>query len=127
MKYLLYVLALIVASLYFFPVQFRFMPSVNSKMALAGLGLVILVFQLALNRKGLINKDIFLVSLFAAFVSLAGLFSVVYNGTPDYAYATYIVCINVGLVECSLRCCIFNKVGAWNGFCIFSVQLFDSA
>lgn len=68
MKYLLYVLALIVASLYFFPVQFRFMPSVNSKMALAGLGLVILVFQLALNRKGLINKDIFLVSLFAAFV-----------------------------------------------------------
>ena len=26
MKYLLYVLALIVASLYFFPVQFRFMP-----------------------------------------------------------------------------------------------------
>lgn len=97
MKYLLYVLALIVASLYFFPVQFRFMPSVNSKMALAGLGLVILVFQLALNRKGLINKDIFLVSLFSAFVSLAGLFSVVYNGTPDYAYATYIISMWVWL------------------------------
>ena len=82
---------LLVVSFYFFPFQFRFLPAVNTKMALAALGLVILGIQLARNRNALINKDFFILSIFAAFVSLAGLISVIYNETPDYAYATYII------------------------------------
>ena len=91
MKYILIAFTLLVVSFYFFPFQFRFLPAVNTKMALAALGLVILGIQLARNRNALINKDFFILSIFAAFVSLAGLISVIYNETPDYAYATYII------------------------------------
>ena len=91
MKYILMAFTLLVVSFYFFPFQFRFLPAVNTKMALAALGLVILGIQLARNRNALINKDFFILSIFAAFVSLAGLISVIYNETPDYAYATYII------------------------------------
>lgn len=91
MKYILMAFTLLVVSFYFFPFEFRFLPSVNTKMALAGLGLVILGVQLAKSKNALINKDFFILSIFAACVSLAGLVSVVYNDTPDYEYATYIV------------------------------------
>ncbi len=97
MKYILSVLTLIVVSFYFFPVELSFLPIVNSKTALAGVGLIILTIQLAKNGNGLINKDTFLLSIFAAFVSLAGVISVVFNGTPDYEYATYIVSMWVWL------------------------------
>ena len=90
-KYILIVFTIIITSFYFFPFNFRFLPTVNTKMGMAALGLVILAVQLARNRNTQINKDFFFVSLFAAFVSLAGLFSVVYNNTADYAYASYIV------------------------------------
>ena len=82
---------LLVVSFYFFPFEFRFLPAVNTKMALAALGLVILGIQLARNRNALINKDFLVLSILAALVSLAGLVSVIYNGTPDFAYATYII------------------------------------
>ena len=45
----------------------------------------------------LINKDTFVLSVCAALVSLAGFVSVVYNGTPDYAYATYLISMWVWL------------------------------
>ena len=48
-KYIAILLATVILSFYFFPFQFRFIPSVNSKMALAGIGLPILM--LALGRK----------------------------------------------------------------------------
>lgn len=91
MKYILMAFTLLVVSFYFFPFEFRFLPAVNTKMALAALGLVILGIQLARNRNALINKDFLVLSILAALVSLAGLVSVIYNGTPDFAYATYII------------------------------------
>lgn len=97
MKYILSVLTLIVVSFYFFPVDLRFLPIVNTKAALAGVGLIVLIVQLAKNRNGLISKDVLLLSIFAAFVSLASVISVVFNGTPDYVYATYIVSMWVWL------------------------------
>lgn len=90
-KYILVVFTLIIVSFYFFPFSFHFLPAVNTKMAMGGLGLVVLAVELARNRNALINKDFFLLSIFAAFVSLAGLVSVIYNNTSDYAYASYIV------------------------------------
>ena len=50
MKYILMAFTLLVVSFYFFPFQFRFLSAVNTKMALAALGLVILGIQLARNR-----------------------------------------------------------------------------
>lgn len=96
-KGLLMVFAALVLNFYFFSIELRFMPSVNTKMVLGGLGLLILAYQLSRKRGALINRDTFVLSVCAALVSLAGLISVVYNGTNDYAYATYIVSMWVWL------------------------------
>ena len=90
-KYIAIIFAVIVLSFYFFPFQFRFMPSVNSKMALAGIGLPIVMIALGKVRNALIDKDFFYLSIMAATVSLIGYISVVYNDTPDYTYASYVV------------------------------------
>lgn len=51
MQYILYTLALVVLSFYFFPFEFTFMPGINTKMAMAGIGLIVLIIQYA--KKGM--------------------------------------------------------------------------
>lgn len=89
---------IIITSFYFFPFEFVFLPEVNTKMAMAGFGLVLLLMKLARQREPKINRDFFQLALWATGVSLAGLLSVVYNNTHDYTYATYLVSM---LVWCS--------------------------
>lgn len=96
-KGLLMVFAALVLNFYIFSIDLRFMPSINTKMVLGGLGLLILAYQLVIKRGALINRDTFVLSVCAALVSFAGLISVVYNDTNDYAYATYIVSMWVWL------------------------------
>ena len=96
-KGLLMVFAALVLNFYFFSIELRFMPSVNTKMVLGGIGLFILAYQLVRKSGALINRDSFVISVSAALVSLAGFISVVYNDTNDYAYATYIVSMWVWL------------------------------
>lgn len=96
-KGLLMVFAALVLNFYIFSIDLRFMPSINTKMVLGGLGLLILVYQLVRKRGALINKDTFVMSVCASLVSLAGFISVVNNGTNDYAYATYIISMWVWL------------------------------
>lgn len=91
------VFAALVLNFYIFSIELRFMPSVNTKMVLGGFGLFVLAYQLARKSGALINRDTFVLSVCAALVSLAGLISVVYNDTNDYAYATYIVSMWVWL------------------------------
>lgn len=91
------VLTTIILNFYFFSIDLRFMPSVNTKMVLGGLGLFVLAYQLVKKGGALINKDTFVLSVCAALVSLAGFVSVVYNGTPDYTYATYLISMWVWL------------------------------
>ena len=96
-KGILMVLTTIILNFYFFSIDLRFMPSVNTKMVLGGLGLFVLAYQLVKKGGALINKDTFVLSVCAALVSLAGFVSVVYNGTPDYTYATYLISMWVWL------------------------------
>ena len=85
------VLLAVLTSFYFFPFEFTFLPGVNTKMAMAGFGLVLLVFRLARQGRSMIDSDFFHLSLWAALVSLAGFATAVWNDTYDYTYATYIV------------------------------------
>lgn len=96
-RLLLLVFTTIITSFYFFPFEFTFLPGVNTKMAMAGFGLILLGVQLSRSRNSLLSKDVFILSVFAALVSLVGLISVTYNETPDYTYASYIISMWVWL------------------------------
>lgn len=96
-KFIKMLIAGIAVSFYFFPFEFTFLPGVNTKMAMAGLGLVLYVLDLAKGRAPQINRNGFQIAVIAALVSLCGLLSVIVNNTNDYTYATYIVSMFVWL------------------------------
>lgn len=90
-------LAGILVSCYFFPFEFTFLPGLNTKMAMAGVSLVVLAIQLAKGRRAEIDKGFFKLSVIALMVSLVCFLAVTINGTSDYTYATYIVSMWVWL------------------------------
>lgn len=85
------VITIVITSFYFFPFEFVFLPGINTKMAMAAVGLVLLGVQMAQSRNAILNRDFFILSLWALGVSLAGFVAVVYNDTHDYTYATYVI------------------------------------
>lgn len=97
LRILAIILTGILTSFYFFPFEFSFLPGANTKMILAGVGLVILLVNLARGHGPVIDKDLFQLSLCAIGVSLVGLIAVILNETHDYTYATYIVSMWVWL------------------------------
>lgn len=87
----------IVFSFYLFPVEFSILPGINSKMMLAMVGLIILLFQALERRELLIDKRVLGVFVFALLYSLVSYCSVVYNNTNQYVYASYFVSMSVWL------------------------------
>lgn len=90
-KYLVYTISVILTSFYFFPFETIFLPGVNTKMILAGIGLLILGKRLAQRRNAGINKDFFVLSLLALSISLISLLTMTINNTPDASFLTYFV------------------------------------
>ncbi len=88
---------LILTSFYFFPLEFTFLPGVNTKMAMAGVGLVLLGLQLGKARNQLFNKDMVTISLYALMVSFTSFIAVTLNETRDYTYVSYIISMWVWL------------------------------
>ena len=80
-NYLFMFLTVIVSSMYLFPFEFSFLPGMNTKMLLGGLGLIILTIQLAKKQDALIDYNIFSLSVIAILISLTALFSVTLNAT----------------------------------------------
>lgn len=78
-------------SMFFFPFEFTFLPGINTKMAMAAVGLVLFALDLAKGRAASLDRSFFLLSFLAALVSLAAFASAVINHTNDYTYASYIV------------------------------------
>jgi hypothetical protein len=66
-------------------------------MAMAGISLVILLYQKAKGRELAIDKNFLVLSIIAMLFSLLCLVAVVVNGTSDYTYATFIVSMWVWL------------------------------
>lgn len=96
-KFVKVFIAGIAVSCYFFPFEFTFLPGVNTKMAMAGVGLVLYAIDLAKGRAPQINKDGFIIAALGVLVSLCGLLSVIVNNTNDYTYASYFVSMFVWL------------------------------
>lgn len=97
MKTILVVLTTILTSFYFFPFEFVFLPGINTKMAMAGVGLVWFGFNIAKGRKGNVDKDFFILSLIALSLSIFSLVAMVYNNTRDGSFLTYFVSMWVWL------------------------------
>ena len=97
MRYIGYLITLIVTSLYFFPFEFSFLPGVNTKMAMAVLGLVFFVYSCVKNRSIELSKEYICVFLLALLTSFWGIASTTYNSTSDYTYASYFVSMAVWL------------------------------
>ena len=87
----------IITSLYIFPFNTVWLPSVNTKMALAALALPLFIFKGAEQRNALFSNTMFFVSIAGLIVSIIGYTSVVINNTHDYSYASYFVSMWVWL------------------------------
>ena len=86
-----------VTSLYFFPFAFSFIPTVNTKMMLAVVGLVICIVRMAKSRSGDMSGHFFFLSLLALLVSFVSFASAIINNTKDFTYATYFMSMWVWL------------------------------
>lgn len=91
MKILGSILIVILTSLFYFPFNTSILPTVNTKMILAAMGLILFAYQAAQRRNAEIDKTFMNVSAWALLVSAVGLFSALANGSGDYTYAGYIV------------------------------------
>ena len=98
MKYFLMLVVGVLFSFYYFPISFKILPILNTKMILAVFGVILLVYNLFCSRfKGDIPRYIIVIFAYAFAVSLIAFFSTVYNNTPDYVYATYFISMTVWL------------------------------
>ena len=109
-KYISILLTGVLISFYYFPFEFSFLPGVNTKMALAVVGLVIALLSLSRRRVFKLPPNVFRITLIAVVVSLVGLTSVIINNTPDFAYATYFVSMCVWLSAAYAVCSLIKII-----------------
>lgn len=100
----------VLASCYLFPFELKGLPGINTKMMMAAVGLCLYLFHLGKGQSGGFNRDTFLLSVFAAVFSLVSFASVTYNGTPDYAFVSYIVSMWVWIGAAYLWVCCVRQV-----------------
>lgn len=85
------ILCVVLTSMFFFPFEFRALPEgMNTKKLMAAAALVLLLWKLIQKQELKADKSFFYLTILAGLVSFCGIFSVTYNSTEDYAYATYI-------------------------------------
>lgn len=89
MKYLQIALVGMLTSFFLFPTAFAFLPSVNTKILMALMGIMIAAYKNSIGGGGMITKPIIELSAYAGLFSLTCFIAVVYNNTSDYTYATY--------------------------------------
>lgn len=101
-KYIGCLFGVILASCYYFPFELAAFPGVNSKMLMALVGLVILIFD-GINKKFKeIDYGLIQLGLWALALSFVAFFACAVNNTHDYSFTTYIVSMSVWL--CGAYC-----------------------
>ena len=110
LRYIQIALVVLLTSFYFFPFEFTFLPGVNTKMAMAGVGLVLLGLQLGKARNQLFSKDMVTISAYALMVSLTSFIAVTLNETRDYTYVSYIISMWVWLSAAYVAVSVMRKI-----------------
>lgn len=95
-KFILFVLSVIVVSFFFYPLQLRQLP-MNTKTIMAGLGVLVVLIEIAKTGRGIIRKDLLVLSVFAIGVSFFSLLAITVNHTSDTTYVSYIISMWVWL------------------------------
>ncbi|MET7036708.1 hypothetical protein [Elizabethkingia miricola] len=92
MKVLLITLMVIITSCFYFPFEFTFLPAgINTKIMLAVIGVPLMGYHMIQMQSVKLSKEVLISSIIAILFSLIGFYSVDYNHSDDYSYATYIV------------------------------------
>lgn len=115
-KAILVIITTAIVSLYYFPFPLTFLPGVTGKTIMAVIGLVMFGYQHACKKKSDFDSNIYELLIWAIIISIVGLFSVVYNNTPDYTYATYIISMSVWLSAAYVVCSLIKTVHGYISF-----------
>lgn len=110
LRYLGLFLVLVFTSFFFFPVEFIWFPGFNTKTAMAGVGVVILIVQLSKRRIPILDSGLMSVALWAAAVSFMSFLSITYNDTNDSSFLTYFISMCVWLAAAYLVTSIIRAV-----------------
>lgn len=114
LKVVLSFLVAVVTSFYFFPFEFAFLPGINTKMAMAGLGLVVAGVSFAKTRNAGLDMDFVVIIILAVGISMASLLTISWNGTNDKSFISYYVSVLVWLsaayVVCKFIALVHGKV-----------------
>ena len=97
LRWLVIMVCVVLTSLFIFPVVPAVMPSLNTKMVMAALGLVIFIVKRLLVGSSKVSKDFAILSLLAIIVSSVSYFSMVFNGTKDSTFTDYVISVWVWL------------------------------
>ena len=111
LKFIEIILAVLLTSFFYFPVEFVFLPGINTKMMLAVLGLMFAAYRLIQKKQSLvISRELLWMEIIAGTVSLVSLLSITINHTPDTSYVSYIISFNVWLSGAYAVCYIIKAI-----------------
>lgn len=113
-RFLLYIILGVSVSFFLFPIAFTFLPSLNTKMVLAVLGVMFAGMNWLTVREIKISKGFLLSVILALLFSFICYYSTDINKTTDYAYASYILSFAVwyfgAYAICSMIKIVHGKV-----------------
>ena len=92
-------IAIIAASMFYFPVEFAFLPGLNTKNLLAVVGAVALLLSFVIRREFVMPKEIVVLLMLSCLVSVIAIISVTFNHTPEEAYTTYLISTLIWLLS----------------------------
>ena len=90
LKWLKILLVGFLVSCFYFPVKYSFIPIANTKNLMAAVGLILVLVVLIRKQEFSFPRDLFVILIFAAAMSLISMLAITYNQTPDTTYVTYI-------------------------------------
>ena len=108
-KFIKIAISIIFTSFYLFPFEFKFLPGINTKMAMAVIGGVILLLRLAQRKMADFDKDFGKIVAYGSLISLVAFVSYTYNNTIDYSFIRYPVSIFVWMGGAYCLCQWINK------------------
>ncbi|MGY5255260.1 hypothetical protein [Sphingobacterium spiritivorum] len=91
MKIFWIVFTVVISSFFYFPFEFTFLPKgFNTKIMVAIVGVPLMAYHMIVLQGFKLSKELVISSMIALVFSIIGYYSVDYNNSEDYSYATYI-------------------------------------